>query len=184
MSKSKLILILTTAVALLSFPSHVSAATDIDTQATTIPASACRPSNDSEDAKVRLSNGAYVFNGSATGTVTFYCPLPINGLSISQPQDQNSIAGYRVYYRDSDGARNSASIKTRLIYRDAQGLKGVGTEWISNSNNVTANTAQYINLPHNLGSFRLYAFLVTLSRSNTNLDPAFSGIDFIPPSIP
>jgi hypothetical protein len=176
------ILTLTAAVAFLSIPSTAYAATYIDTQATTIPASACRPSSDSEDAKVSLSNGAYVFNNSAPGTVTvtFYCPLPINGFSISQPEDQNAIAGYRVYFRDSDGPGNSASIKTRLTYRTSDGLHSVGTEWNSNSNKATNNTSYYINLKHDLGFSRLYAFYITMSRSNKNLDPAFSGIDFIP----
>jgi hypothetical protein len=61
---------------------------------------------------------------------------------------------------------------------------GVDTEWNSNSNKATSHTSYYINLKHNLGSSRLYAFYVTMSRSNPKLDLAFSGIDFVRPPIP
>jgi hypothetical protein len=47
----------------------------------------------------------------------------------------NIVNGYRVYYRDSDGAGNSAKITTKLFYRDVQGMKTVGSEWNSNTVN-------------------------------------------------
>ncbi|MEC4812013.1 MAG: hypothetical protein SAK29_01825 [Scytonema sp. PMC 1069.18] len=164
--------------------SSVASANDQDVRATTIPASACRPRNDVADAAVTLSNGAYVFNGSATGTVILYCPLPINAHTISDTTDDNDISTYRVYYRDSDGIGSEAEIRTRLNYRDSSGLQGVGTTWSSNESNTTTNTIRYVSLNHDVGFNRLYFFTVIMQRTNTGQDPAFSGIDFALPPVP
>lgn len=155
-----------------------------DVLATTIPASACRPQDNVADAKVVLSNGAYVFIGSATGTVNFYCPLPINAYTVSNLTDNNNISTYRVYYRDSDGIGTASEISTRLVYRDSAGLNGAGNTWSSNVSNSTNNITQLVNLNHGLGFDRLYSFLVIMQRNNSSQNPAFSGIDFAFPPVP
>ncbi|WP_413200555.1 hypothetical protein [Nostoc piscinale] len=180
---SKNFLAAATIAASLIVPS-VASANDRDILATTVPATACRPNSDSGDASVVISNGAYVFNGSATGTVTLYCPLPINANTISDLTNDNDISTYRVYYRDTDGIGGASEITTRLVYRDSAGLNGVGSTWSSNVSNMTDNRTQFVNLNHSVGSNRLYSFLVTIQRTNTTQNPAFSGIDFAFPPIP
>jgi len=183
--KTKSFIAIAASAALLTFPS-AAVASDQDVQATTIPASACQPRGFSTDARVVLSNGAYVFDPSASGTATatFYCSLPINGLTVSNTTNDNDITGYRVYYRDSDGTANASEITTRLAYRDTQGITYVGTLWSSNTNTQTGNTNRYISLNHDLGIYRLYFFVVTMRRTSTIQSPAFSGIDFIFPPVP
>jgi opacity protein-like surface antigen len=159
-------------------------ANDQDIVATTIPATACRPQTDSGSAAVALSNGAYVFNGSATGTVILFCPLPINANTIADFTNDNDISRYRVYYRDSDGIGTASEVRTSLVYRNSVGLTQVGGTWSSNASNITANTIAAVNLSHDVGSDRLYSFAVIMQRTNTTQNPAFSGIDFPPIAIP
>src|SRR3712207_5930968 len=125
MFNSKYLIPFATISAILSVPS-IASANDRDLIATTIPASACRPSNNMEDGRVRLSNGAYVFQGTFTGTVVFYCPLPINRFTISDATDDNNISSYRVYCRDTDGAGNAAQVTTQLQFRNANNIANVG----------------------------------------------------------
>lgn len=100
---------------------------DWDMLSTTVPASICSPVDSANAAKVRLSNGAWVFQGGATGSVQFYCPLTVNGYSLSDSllaaienadveggtpappsiQIGNSVSFYRIYYRDPDGGLES-----------------------------------------------------------------------------
>lgn len=183
MLNSKYLLACATIAASLIAPS-AALANDRDVAATTIPATACRPNTDSADAVLALSNGAYVFNGSATGTVILYCPLPITAYTISDFTDDNDISRYRVYYRDSDGIGVASEVRTRLVYRDANGLTQLGSTWSSNLSNITDNTTQIVNLNHDVGTDRLYSFTVIMQRTNTTQNPAFSGIDFPPIAIP
>lgn len=176
MFNSKYFITFATISVLLSLPS-VASANDRDLIATTIPASACRPSNDTEDGRVRLSNGAYVFNSSSTGTVVLYCPLPINGFTISDTTADNDISSYRVYCRDTDGAGNTAQVTTQLQFRNANNITNVGGV----SSCVPpggVNGTVVIPRAHDVGIGSLYFFRVTISRTNTTQDPAFSGIDF------
>lgn len=146
---------------------------------TTIPASACRPESNVDDGQVVLSNGAYVFNSNITGTVRLYCPWTINGNTIDLTND-NDMSSYRVYYRDPDGMGNSYEITTLLAYRDPNGQAQPPGQvaWSSNTANGTVNTTQSVQLSHDLGSNRLYYFIVTIRRNSTSQNPAFSGIDF------
>lgn len=184
MMQLKCLIFLTAIAALFTFPS-AAVANDQDVQATTIPASACRPESDTADASVRMVNGAFIFNGNSTGTVRFFCPLPINRLTVSGPSNDNDLSRYRVYYRDTDGTGNAVEITTHLFYRnsDANASIPVGAAWSSNSNlsNLTVNTSLYVLQAHQFEVFRLYFFVVTMRRNNTNQDPAFSGIDFVLP---
>lgn len=183
MVNSKYLLACATIAASLIAPT-AALANDRDITATTIPATACRPNTDSADALVVLSNGAYVFNGSATGTVTLYCPLPINANTLVDFTNSNAISRYRVYYRDSDGIGVASEVRTRLVYRDANGLTQLGSTWSSNLSNITDNRTQNVDLIHNVGANRLYSFAVIMERTNTTQNPAFSGIDFPPVAIP
>lgn len=161
----------------------IASANSPDVAATTIPASACRPENDGTDAKVALSNGAYVFTGNSTGTVKFYCPLPITS-NTSSGVGYNSLSRYNVYYRDTDATGNAAQIMAGLYYRTTS-LIAVGPTFSSNAINAGENLKddriQPVDLNHTFGAFRLYFFGVAMTRDNTSQSPAFSGIDFVYP---
>ncbi len=167
-------------VSALFFVPTIASANDRDLRATTIPASACRPSSDTDDAKVRLTAAGYLFNGNSTGTVTFHCPLPINANTVSDATNDNDITTYRVYYRDSDGNQNSAQITVQLGYVGADGgALAVAPAWSSNLININGNTAQVADIPdHDVGSNRFYGFVVTMRRNSPNNTTVFTGIDF------
>lgn len=153
-------------------------ASDRDMLATTVPATACEPINSSHANEVELSNAAWVFRGANTGTITFYCPVPRNARTLSDATDDNDISAYRIYYRDSDGTGTAARVTARLVYRRADGLFSAGSTWDSNSLAATGNTTAIKANSHDLRFDALYSFLVTLNRTSTQQDPAFSGIDF------
>jgi len=152
-----------------------------DLEATTVPASSCQPASSSRASMVQLSNGAWVFSGSKTGTVEFYCPLPLNNLQKSSNEQPNSMTHYRIYYRDTDGINSNSSVKVQLTYRTYTGQNLAGGTWDSNSVAEEGNTAQFYNLNHKMRANSIYAFFVSMFRSNPNQSPAFSGIDFITP---
>ncbi|BAY29439.1 hypothetical protein NIES2107_12820 [Nostoc carneum NIES-2107] len=166
-------------IAAISAAPMSASANDAEVANTTIPASACRPESNVDDGQVFLSNGAYVFSGNNTGTVRLYCPWTING-NTSNLTNDNDMSSYRVYYRDTDGISNSSEITTLLAYRDPNGQAQPAGQvaWSSNTANATANTTQTVQLSHDLGSNRLYYFIVTIRRNSTSQNPAFSGIDF------
>jgi hypothetical protein len=158
-------------------------ANDQDVLATTVPATACQPASTTSAEKMAISNAAWTFAGAATGTVFLYCPLPINGNTVSGAGNDNDISSYRIYYRDSDGTGAAAEVTTQLVYRRSDGLYSGGAEWSSNSNllNTTTNTIDFQDNVHDMTANGLYSFYVTLKRTNTGESPAFSGIDFASP---
>lgn len=162
-----------TAASTLSYIPSVSA----QTARVSIPASACAPANPNSQSLVRISNGAYTFVPNSTGQATFYCPLPLDTDVIPRlaPNTQHTAA---VYYRDTDGTGNSAFVMVRLQRRDVNGLQDVSNEFTSSSRSETNNTFACIPFNHNFTSSNLYFFRVIMTRSNTNQDPAFSGIIF------
>ena len=158
-------------------------ANDAPLLATTVPASACEPVNEAQANKVKLVNGAWVFNGAHTGTVTFYCPLSLNGFDVNNILNVNDMSGYRVYYRDSDGGTiigGKAKVTARLTYRKHDGMYSGGTVWSSRFTPAgqTSNTTAYKANNHTVQKNALYSFVVTLYRSESAQQPAFSGIDF------
>ena len=76
----------------------------------TVPASACSPVNEVGAELVYLQGGAWTFTSaaSATGTVIFNCPGPRNVWPLTFDGGEVSISGFRVYYRDTDGAGSAA----------------------------------------------------------------------------
>jgi len=160
-------------------------ANDQDVRGTTVPATACQPASTASAEKLQLSNAAWVFASGATGTVYLYCPLAINGNTVSDASDDNDASSYRIYYRDSDGTGGAAEVTTRLVYRRADGLYSGGAEWSSNSNllDTEENTIDFQDNPHDLTANGVYSFFVTIARTNVNESPAFSGIDFAPPPV-
>lgn len=161
-------------------------ANDQDVRATTVPATACQPASLAVAAKMQISNAAWTFAGGATGTVYLYCPLAINGNTVSDASNDNDISAYRIYYRDSDGTGAAAEVTTRLIYRRSDGLYSGGPTWSSNSNvlDTTTNTTAFHDNPHDMTAAGVYSFLVTLRRTNTDQSAVFSGIDFESPPAP
>ncbi|MEZ5537036.1 MAG: hypothetical protein R3F02_15615 [Thiolinea sp.] len=158
-------------------------ANDTDLVATTVPASACVPVSSTDMNRARLSNGAWVFSGSSTGTIRLYCPLPVNAFTLSNSSNDNDITRYRVYYRDSDATGNDAIVRTRLVYRTSSGMFYAGSTWSSNTPNFssTSLTGNRIDIhpnPHDVRSNALYSFYISIYRRNTSQNPVFSGIDF------
>jgi hypothetical protein len=76
-------------------------ANDMELASINIPASACQPVR-TDNPKVRLSNGAYVFQDGASGEAVLLCPLPVT------PWAGGGMRGYRIYYRDPSGNATSA----------------------------------------------------------------------------
>ncbi len=182
-SAQTILVALVALVASLTFSTDVQA-NDQDVFSTTVPATACQPLNSTYLSRVTLSNAAWVFRGSATGTVFFYCPLPINAFTKANSSWDNDISSFRVYYRDSDGQGSAARVRARLRFRQANGMYQVGPYWDSNAFNPTGNTTRTMSLNHDMRSNALYSFVVIMYRANTSQDPAFSGIDFPFPQIP
>jgi hypothetical protein len=162
-------------------------ANDQDALATPVPAPACEPQNQAQAAKVALSNAAWVFSGSSTGSVTFFCPVILNCITEAEadPPNNNTISSFRVYYRDSDATGNAARVTARLAFRGSSGRFFAGSEWDSNNPNagseLTGNRTDIQPNQHGVQCDALYSFLVTLMRADPAQNPAFSGIDFPPP---
>jgi hypothetical protein len=171
------------AAAALLAGTHSAHANDQDLRATTVPATSCQPASDALSSRVVLSNAAWIFNGTSTGTITFYCPLPINGNTESDASLDNDMSIIRVFYRDTDGMGVGAEVTARLAFRST-GLFAVGAPWSSNSSNVVVDTTAFHPLAHDLSANGLYSFIVTLSRTSTDESPAFTGIDFALPQVP
>lgn|GEM_PF-4429130 len=164
------------------FVAGPASANDSDVRSTTVPASACTPIDTTQASRVRMSNGAWVFRGSSTGTVTFYCAVDFNAYTKSNNTNDNDVSGFRVFFRDSDAGGNASRVTARLTYRRPDGMYSAGSTWSSNVTNTTANTAGYHQNNHDVSFDGVYSFLVTLRRTSTSQSPAFSGIDFwIPP---
>lgn len=156
---------------------HEAHANDQDLRATTVPATSCQPASSTQAASVVLVSAAWVFSGNNTGTVTFYCPLPVNGNTESNIGDDNDITTFRVFYRDTDGTGTDAEVTARLLYRTT-GLFAASSAWSSNASNVMIDTTDFHPAVHDVSNLALYSFVVTLSRTNTTENPAFTGIDF------
>jgi hypothetical protein len=173
---------LITTVALLA-GAHGALANDQDLIATTVPATSCQPATHAQAALVGLSNAAWVFTGANTGSVNFYCPLPVNRFTKSDATDDNDILGFRVYYRDTDGMADDAEVEARLALR-ATSLILLGTAFTSNDSNETNDTMGYRAVSHDVNTAAMYSFIVTMRRDNASEDPAFTGIDFALEPVP
>lgn len=166
-------------------------ANDFDVAATSIPATSCMPATSSDRNKMAISNGAWSFQGTNTGTVNLYCPITFNHLQPSNSGSDNDISRYRIYYRDPDGGLlgigggfvvpQRSRIETRLVFRKSDGLYSAGTWWNSDStpSNAKNNTVAYKTNVHDVAQDALYSFVVKMYRANTSIDsPTFGGIDF------
>jgi hypothetical protein len=156
---------------------HSARANDPDVRATTVPATACQPASSADASRVVLANGAWVFNGTATGTILFYCPLPINGNTEFDAFNDNDMTVSRIFYRDTDGMGAGAEVIVRLLFR-TPALFAIGAAWSSNSSAVVVDTTAFHPFAHDMPNVALYSFEVRLSRTSTLDNPAFYGIDF------
>ncbi|MEJ2426187.1 MAG: hypothetical protein P8101_17350 [Candidatus Thiodiazotropha sp.] len=161
---------------------NLSLANTTDIMATTVPASICQPLTSSDASKVRLSNGQWTFTGSAVGKVNFYCPYLRNAWHMSSDGNYNSMTSYRILYRDSDGTGNAAQVTTRFFRRGENGIVPAGSTWDSNNYTDSGNNSRIHNNSHSLSYNGNYYFFVTIYRSNSTQNPAFSGIDFWMPT--
>lgn len=173
--------LITTGVLIAGAPS--AHANDRDLRATTVPATSCQPSSHAAAAEVSLVNAAWVFSNSNTGTVTFYCPVPVNGNTESDTTNDNDVSAFRVFYQDSDGTGDDAEVTVRLVYRNT-GMFAAGTTWSSNVSNTAVDTMAFHSVAHDMSASALYSFIVTLRRDNATEIPVFTGIDFAIPPIP
>lgn len=169
---------------------------DWDLRSRTIPAAACAARDSSQAALIELVQGAWRFSGSNTGRVTLSCPLPISYF----PADAAQAGGitpmnyYRVWYRDSDGAANSAALTVVPYVRLAPlgtwsnvGLLGGGggiappgvCQFNSNGHPDMTFMATVQACAHNISTQALYTFEVTLMRTATTQAVEFHGIDFV-----
>jgi hypothetical protein len=146
----------------------------------TVPASACAPLDSAYAAKVRLQNGAWRFDGVNTGTVAFYCPIPINAWPADDAQpNYTNMQFYRVWYRDSDGMTTNAKVTVSLRYRNLDGSwNAAGGTLNSNVFADVAFTTKIFNAPHVFETDALYSFYVTIYRANAQEVVEFHGIDF------
>jgi hypothetical protein len=146
----------------------------------TVPASACAPLDSVQAAKVRLQNGAWRFDGNNTGTVSFYCPVPINAWPADNDEpDHTEMEFYRVWYRDPDGMATDARVTTTLRYRDLAGAwQTVAGTLNSNVFANTGFTTKVIDSEHTFEMDALYSFYVTMSRTAATQTVEFHGIDF------
>jgi hypothetical protein len=156
---------------------HSARANDPDVRATTIPATACQPATSADASRAALANGAWFFNGTAIGTLVFYCPLPINGNTEFDASNDNDMTVSRIFYRDTDGMGGGAEIVVRLLFR-TPALSAVGAAWSSNSSAVVVDTTAFHPVAHDMPNVALYSFEVRLTRTSTVENPVFYGIDF------
>jgi hypothetical protein len=147
----------------------------------TVPASSCAPLDAVQSAKVRLSNGAWRFDGVNTGTVSFYCPLPMNAF----PADNNEpnythMEFFRVWYRDSDGLAVNARVTANLRYRADDGSFPVAHPGTFNSNVYPGIGFSKVIFAaeHTFETDAIYSFYVTIYRANAEQTVEFHGIDF------
>ncbi|MFB8789420.1 MAG: hypothetical protein U7123_11355 [Potamolinea sp.] len=166
-----------TAITALSTLSNISSVSAQTSARVSIPASACAPANPTSQSLVRITNGAYNFLPNSTGQATFYCPLPLD-TDVIPRLPLNSAHQAVVLYRDTDGTGNAAFVNVLLQRRDVNGVQNVSSEFTSSSRTGTNNTFGCITFNHNFSASNLYFFRVIMTRSNTNQDPAFSGINF------
>ena len=148
----------------------------------TIPASACSPVNEVGAELVFLQSGAWAFTSaaSATGTVTFNCPVPRNVWPLTFDGGQVSISGFRVYYRDTDAAGSAAQLRAALRGRRSNGSQlNTGPLWQSAPAD-TGFRAEFVSNPHVVQGDTLYYFEVQMTRSSSSQRPIFIGIDFVP----
>ncbi len=165
--------------ALLGLPATALADTFFDLH---IHASACRPILE-DMSKVKLSDGAWVFDTGQSGTVTLYCPLHL--ASPDDIGDSASMAVMRLWYMDPDATAVASRVSAALMRRryDASTDLIVGSAIHSNSNN-DAGFARYTTTQNHSADFELYSYHVevTMVRTNTSIAPAFVGLDWEPPA--
>ena len=196
---TKTALIATLVLSTSALLSPAASGNDIELVSTTIPASACRPANDDGDALLRLRHGGYMFQPDAVGDVSLLCPLPLNGWRVSVDPfiqfldgPEMDISSYRIYFQDENTCQSTHGVRARLRYRRTTGsfASNVTPWWTSWSEPdlgdicipATSNdTTREVPVNATLRQDRLYHFLVQIRRESTDVNPVFTGIDFVAP---
>lgn len=167
---------------------------DVNLSAFTIPASACQPASAAHGEKLRLINGAYIFENGVTGEAALICPLSLNGWQAGVPlvnQDFGNptmpMSSFRVFYKDPNDCQSSVGVEVTLRYRRSSGMITLPPTWTSSQevnpgefcfSGISGNTTTTVAKNHSLKDSRLYHFVVRIKRSAEAQNPAFSGIDF------
>jgi hypothetical protein len=147
----------------------------------TVPASSCAPLDAGQSAKVRLQNGAWRFDGANTGTVSLYCPLPMNAFPADNSEpNYTQMEFFRVWYRDSDGTAVNARVTASLRYRALDGGWESAHPGAFNSNVYvsTGFSTKIFDATHTFETDAIYSFYITIYRANADQTVEFHGIDF------
>lgn len=146
-----------------------------------IPAPACRPIHE-DIAKVKLSEGAWVFESGQFGTVTLFCPL-----HTSAPSDlgySQLMGEMRLWYQDPDATATASSVSATLKRREFDDAvdTSVGSTIHSNSNNWSGFITFSTFLNHTAAFWGFsYHVEVTMFRTSSNTaTPVFVGLDWQP----
>ena len=194
-------LLLSALLAAITLPAHA-VPNDWDVLSRNIPASACQVRDSAQAALVEMVQGAWRFAGNNVGRVTFTCPFPISYFPADHAEylpGGTQMTFFRVWYRDSDGATNAASVQATPYVRlwpsgawSNIGLVPGGGGFVPpgicqfNSGNFgdLGFAAHVKDCDHTIQLNALYAFEVTIARNAATLTVEFHGIDFHDGSTP
>lgn len=179
-----------------AIPADAALPNDWDIHSRTIPASACQVKDPAQAALVEMVQGAWRFSANNTGRVTLTCPFPISYFTADHAEYKPAGAQmtfYRVWYRDSDGATNAASVQATPYVRiwpggawSNIGLLGGGgglvppgvCQFSSNSHPDLGFAAHVQDCDYKIQINAMYSFEVTMYRNASTLTVEFHGIDF------
>lgn len=181
-----------------AWPMAASAAFNVNTWdfiSRSIPASACTPRDAASAQRVEMVSGGWRFIGNQVGRVVLTCPLPITYFPADKAQNvpPTALYVYRVWYRDSDGPANQASVRATPYRRNLLGswtnigLAGGGggifappgvCEFNSNLYPEVLFVVHEKECQHKVEMNALYAYEVVLTREVGSQQVEFHGIDF------
>jgi hypothetical protein len=145
----------------------------------TLSAANCLPYDESDDARLTRSNGAWGFASGQTGTASLICP--IRAFAPAVENEYYTLYQAFLDYRDNDGAGNNERIELRFRYRkhDQSGVWTLSTILDSNDSAATGyNTVGEVGIPythHITDPYNIPHVLITMYRSGTQTSPVFSG---------
>lgn len=149
-----------------------------------VPATDCVPASPADAALLNVYWGAWIFDGTKTGTANIICNLPFSNGFFDPEHGWISTQFYEkgdISYRDSTGTATTASVKTQLVIRQ----RNSGTVLLPNQSfnsdsfsTTTDNTrdVDWGNSVTMAGTDLSAHVRVTLMRSSSSQVVAFSGL--------
>lgn len=171
------LLIFSVSTLLLAIPAEASATkTFLDMR---IPASACRPI-DADKAKVKLSDGAWVFESGQSATATLFCPLHF--AYPTDVVDSNQMATFRLWYKDPDGTGTNSRVSATVLRRKYDAASDSALSGASLSSNTYSDTVYQrvvATVNHVIDHLYSYHVEVQMHRAGSGIaTPVFVGVDF------